>query len=307
MSRFINLFLFVVISLIWGSSFILMKLGLYDQNNHEVLSAYQVAALRVFSAGITLLPFFIAKVSRLPASTWAYLIGTGFLGLFFPAFLFCVAETKIDSGLAGILNALTPFFAILVGYVVYKNNISRIHILGLLIGFAGIILLFAANNKISYDALGYGGFIVLATILYGFNNNIVKYKLSGLPALTIATLSFVSLIIPSGIVLWFTGFFRLPFHEAVYLRSTLATCVLGMVGTALAWVLLYTLIKRSSVVFASAVTFVIPGVALFWGWIYGETISFTQILSLLVILLGVYLTTPMFRKHKDYFTTGSKD
>jgi drug/metabolite transporter (DMT)-like permease len=298
MSKFINLFLFILLCLIWGSSFILMKFGLYDQNNQVVLSAYQVAALRVFTAGLTLLPFFINKVQRYPAHIWAYIMSTGLLGIFFPAFLFCIAETKLDSGIAGMLNALTPFFVILFGFFIFKGSIPRIHVVGIIIGFGGIVLLVAGADHVSFKSLSYSGFILLATVCYGLNNNIIKYKLSGVPALSIATLSFVSLIIPSGLILWFTGFFQLPLGEAVYMKSTLATAVLGVIGSAIAWIILYTLIKRSGVVFASAITFVIPVVALFWGWVYGEGITLVQVLSLMVILAGVYLTTPLFQKHK---------
>lgn len=306
MSKFINLFLFVLLSLIWGSSFILMKLGLYDQNNQIVLTAYQVAALRVFTAGITLIPFFISKVKKYSIITWVYIMASGLLGIFIPAFLFCIAETRLDSGIAGILNALTPFFSILFGYLLFKNSIPKVQILGIIIGFSGIVLLVLSGSNVSFNSLSYSGFIILATISYGFNNNIIKYKLADIPALTIATLSFVILVIPAGLILWFTGFFSLPLGETVYLKSTIAVSVLGVIGSALAWILLYTLIKRSNIVFASAVTFVIPIVALFWGWIYGEGITINQIFSLIVILFGVYLTTPLFQKHKGLFSSAAK-
>lgn len=302
MSKFINLFLFVLLSLIWGSSFILMKLGLYDHNNQVVLTAWQVAALRVFTAGITLIPFFISKFQRYNVITWVYIMASGLLGIFIPAFLFCIAETRLDSGIAGILNALTPFFSILFGYILFRNSIPKVQILGIIIGFSGIVLLVLSGNHVSFSSLSYSGFIILATISYGFNNNIIKYKLADIPALTIATLSFVILVIPAGLILWFTGFFSLPLVESVYLKSTIAVSTLGVIGSALAWILLYTLIKRSSVVFASAVTFVIPIVALFWGWIYGEGITMNQVFSLIVILSGVYLTTPLFQKHKALFS-----
>jgi len=302
MTKFINVFLFVLLCLIWGSSFILMKFGLYDQNNQVVLTANQVAALRVFSAGLAILPFFIAKVKKYPAGTWTYILLSALLGMFFPAFLFCIAETRLDSGIAGMLNALTPFFVILFGFFIFKTSIPRIQLLGIIIGFGGIVLLVAGADHLSFNSLGYSGFIVLATVSYGLNNNIIKYKLAEVPAFTIVILSLVSLIIPSGLILWFSGFFQLPLGEPVYIKSTLATVVLGVIGSAIAWVILYTLIKRGGVIFASAITFVIPIVALFWGWSYGEGITGVQIISLAIILAGVYLTTPLFQKHKELFS-----
>jgi drug/metabolite transporter (DMT)-like permease len=287
-SKVLNPVLFLLISLIWGSSFILMKLGLYDNNGASTLSAYQVAAIRVVSAALILLPVVIGKIRTFPKELWGYTATSGFLGILFPAFLFCIAETKLDSALTGTLNALVPFFAILIGYFFFKSKINKFQISGILIGFLGILILFVFQKQGHYRDLGYAGYVLLATFFYGINANVVKQKLTGISSLTITAFSLFIVAIPSAIILWFSGFFKLPLQQSAYLQSTAAACVLGIVGTALAWVMFYLLIKRSTALFASSVTFLVPVIALGWGWLYGESITVYELIGLFVILAGVY-------------------
>jgi drug/metabolite transporter (DMT)-like permease len=296
MKNYLNPFLFIVISLIWGSSFILMKLGMYDPRNQPVLTAYQVASIRVLTAGLVLVPFFLKNKERFGIQTWGYIIASGLLGIFFPAFLFCVAETRLDSNLAGILNALTPFFTILLGLFFFRKPIPGRQIAGIAVGFSGIVLLFTTGGNIHFHDLSYAFLVILATICYGMNANLVRSKLHHIPAMTIASLSFVALIIPALGILFLTGYFSLPLNEGRFLVATTASCVLGILGSAFTYILFYTLIKRSSAVFASSVTFLIPVVALGWGWFYGESISILQIVCLLIILAGVFLTRPVVKK-----------
>ena len=292
----VNAVLFIIICLVWGSSFILMKLGMYDAHNQPVLSAYQVASIRVLTAGLVLIPFFIKNKERFNLQTWGYIIASGLLGIFFPAFLFCVAETRLDSNLAGILNALTPFFTILLGLFFFRKPIPGRQVIGIIVGFTGIVLLFVNGRSIQFSNLSYAFLIILATICYGLNANLVRTRLQHIPAMTIASLSFVALVIPALAILILTGYFSLPLSRGTYLVSTAASSVLGILGSAFTYILFYTLIKRSSAVFASSVTFVIPVVALAWGWFYGESISFAQIICLVIILGGVFLTSPILQR-----------
>jgi drug/metabolite transporter (DMT)-like permease len=294
--KILNPVLFAMICIIWGSSFILMKLGMFDQHDRSVLSAYQVASIRVLSAGLVLLPFIIKIYERFNFQTWTYIIASGLLGIFFPAYLFCVAETRLDSNLAGILNALTPFFTILSGLLFFGRSVEARQIVGIVLGFSGILLLFITHRNIRFHDLPYSLLIVLATICYGLNSNLVTNKLPAIPAMTIACMSFVTLIIPSFIILYLTGYFSLPINSGIFLSSTLASCALGILGSALAWILFYKLVKRSSPVFASSVTFVIPAIALGWGWFYGESIFISQIFFLLIILAGVFLASPIGKR-----------
>jgi drug/metabolite transporter (DMT)-like permease len=281
--------IFSLLSFIWGSSFILMKLGLYDANEQPVLSAYQVAALRLFSAGLVLLPFAVRSFREIPNTKKGFVVLSGLLGSFFPAFLFCIAETKIDSALAGTLNALTPVFVIVTGFLLYQSKTSTAKIIGVLVALIGSFLLLLTRSPKVNDNISYAGFVLIATVFYGVNVNMVRHRLQQVGSLNIATVAFVFLTIPSGLVLWFTHYFQLPLAEPVYLKATLASVVLGVAGTAIASILFYVLVKRAGGVFASMVTYGIPFIAIFWGLIYKEDITLLQVASLGVILIGVYI------------------
>jgi drug/metabolite transporter (DMT)-like permease len=281
--------IFILLSFIWGSSFILMKLGLYDSNGQPVLTAYQVAALRLFSAGLVLLPFAVRSFRAIPDNKKGFVVLSGLLGSFFPAFLFCIAETKIDSALAGTLNALTPVFVIITGFLLYQSKTSKAKIIGVLVALTGSFLLLLTRSPKANDNIGYAGFVLIATVLYGFNVNMVRHRLQQVGSLHIATLAFVFLTVPSGLILWFTHFFQLPLAEPVYLKATAASVVLGVAGTAIASILFYVLVKRAGGIFASMVTYGIPFIAIFWGLIYNEQITWLQVASLGVILAGVYI------------------
>ncbi len=282
--RLINWGIFVALSLIWGSSFILMKVGL------QTLSDYQVAALRLFSAGIVLLPSAISQIKNLPQQKLLMIITSGLLGSFFPAFLFCIAETKIDSSLTGIINAFTPIFTIVIGVLFFKAPVQWRKISGVLAGFAGLCLLFYSQGKIGFEYLSYASLILLATICYGINVNMVSRYLKDVGSLRIAAFAFSFLIIPSFLILYYTGYFRLPLHEYSYIIATGAGVILGVMGTALASIIFYTLVKRAGVLFPSMVTYAIPFVAIFWGALYHEKITLYEIGCLGIILGGVFLT-----------------
>lgn len=260
-----------------------MKIGL------EVLSPYQVAAIRMISAGVILLPFAINAIRKIPRKTFMLVILSGLLGSFFPAFLFCIAETRIDSSLAGILNALTPLFAVLIGVSFFNVYVSQERYIGVIVGFIGLALLFIARGDITFGYLSYAFLVVLATISYGVNVNIIGSYMNKLGSLNIASLSFVSLIIPSTIILWNTGYFSYPLRSTQIITATCASAVLGVFGTAFASVLFYVLVKRAGSLFASTVTYGIPFVALFLGLMSGEMITTVQVGCLAIILSGVYL------------------
>ncbi|MBL0234970.1 MAG: DMT family transporter [Chitinophagaceae bacterium] len=288
-NKFYNWLLFVLLCLIWGSSFILMKWGLYDKAGQPVLSAYQVAALRMLTAGMIMLPFVFQTLKKVPRRLFGYILLSGWLGSFFPAFLFCIAETKIGGALAGSLNSLTPLFVVITGAVFFGILTSLQKILGVIAGLAGTSLLIYANVDRTPEYIAYTGFVVAATILYGINVNMVHSKLKGVSSVQIAAIAFTGLIPASLLVLFFTGYFDLPLAESAYTLSTLASSMLGIVGTALASIIFYVMVKRAGGLFASLVTYGIPFVAIGWGIYYGEKIMPLQVVALLVILLGVYL------------------
>ncbi len=283
-SKLINWGLFIILSVIWGSSFILMKEGLRE------LSAYEVAAMRMLSAGVILLPFALKAFREIKQKEFWLILITGLLGSFIPAILFCVAETKIDSALAGMLNALTPLFVILVGVIFFQSKTVWQKTLGVLIGFAGMIILFLGNGiHIETEHLIFSSLILIATLCYGLNVNIIGRYLKHIPSIHIAAIAFVSLILPSLLLLWLTGFFSHSFNSSGIWWSVSYSAVLGVFGTAIASILFYMLLKRAGSLFASTVTYGIPFIAVGWGLLAGETITFIQIGGLFVILAGVYI------------------
>jgi drug/metabolite transporter (DMT)-like permease len=276
--------LFIILAIIWGSSFILMKLGM------QALSAYQVASIRILSAAIILVPFGWKAFKNVAKEKRFLVILSGLLGSFFPAFLYCIAETKIDSSLAAILNSLTPLFTIIIGVTFFKLTAGVKKIIGVIIGFTGLILLpFATHRGISFNDLSYASLVLLATICYACNVNMVSRYLGQTPSLYVAALSFSFLLIPAYIILTATGYFQLPLLEQTYLHSTLAAALLGIMGTAVATVLFYMLVKKEGPLFASLVTYGIPIIAVIWGLLYGETITLAEIGCLIIILAGVYM------------------
>jgi drug/metabolite transporter (DMT)-like permease len=253
------------------------------------LTAYQVASLRIFSAGAILLPVALRNLRTIHRKDIPLAVLSGLMGTFFPAYLFCIAETRLDSGVAGILNALTPLFTIIIGVIFFQMKLSPRKWAGVLTGLAGLILLVMAGKKeISFSNISYSGFIIIATLCYGINVNMVSRYLKHIPSLTLAATAFSLLTIPAGFVLIYTGYFNITANGG-FLYSTASSVVLGVFGTAVASVLFYVLMKKAGALFASMVTYGIPFVALGWGFIAGESITAIQFLCLGLILAGVYL------------------
>ena len=274
--------LFVLLSLIWGSSFILMKEGLVS------LNPYQVASIRILIAGLCMFPFLI-KFARytLRRDLWTLFL-SGILGNGIPAYLFCLAESHIDSNLAGIINALTPVFTVLVAVLIYGQRINLKQIAGIAVGFAGICFLMESDHG-SVNEWKFGMLAVGATLCYGLNLNLVRHKLHHLPSLHIASAAFSMLGILELPVMYLAFSSYHPSDPQHALISVMAALTLGVLNTALTVFLFYQLLKSAGSVFASMVTYGIPIVAVFWGLLAGEPVGWSQPLSLLAIFAGVYL------------------
>ncbi len=273
----------MVLSFVWGSSFILMKLGM------DKLTAFQVAAIRIVSAGIILLPVSIRHIKDIPLKKLALIFLSGALGSLIPAFLFCVAESSIDSALAGTLNSLTPIFALVIGAIFFSNKIQSSKVWGIIIAFAGSVLLLFNKGFRQDPDLIYSCYVILATLFYGININLVHKYLHDIGSLKIASVGLSLCAIPALIVLIYTGYFDLPLSQKDFLTSGIASAVLGIAGTAFATILFYVLIKRAGAIFSSMVTYGIPFVAIFWGLFIHENVTWKQMGSLALILLGIYL------------------
>lgn len=282
-SKWTNWLVFALLSIVWGSSFILMKEGL------KAFTPYQVASLRMLSAGVILLPFAYKALKQIPNHKMGLIVLSGVLGNFIPAYLFCIAETQIDSSLAGILNSLTPLFTIIVGVLFFKVNTSWVKIIGMVIGFIGLSFLLASGRDVSLHNLSFAALVLLATLFYGINVNIVGRYMQNMGSLNIASIAFAFLIIPSLAVLYFTGYFSNNFSDPIVIKSLLASSLLGIVGTSIATILFYFLVKRAGILFGSLVTYGIPIVAVAWGLLDGELLNGLQVGCLAIILLGVYI------------------
>jgi drug/metabolite transporter (DMT)-like permease len=281
---FLNWFIFILLSIIWGSSFVLMKEGLVN------LSAYQVASLRILFSGIVLLPTAVKYFTAIPKNKLLVIAMSGLLGSLLPAYLFCVAEKGIDSALAGTLNSLTPIFVIIIGALFFKSKATGNKVFGIVISFAGsILLLLSKGHMQETQNLLYVSFVVLATICYGINVNMVHRHLTQTGSLQIAAMALTLNAIPALIVLIYTGYFSLPLTDKGILLSTGASAILGIFGTAVASIIFYMLVKRAGVIFSSMVTYGIPVVANIWGLIYHEEVGWKQLACLLFILFGVYI------------------
>ncbi|AWA29058.1 permease [Flavobacterium magnum] len=278
------IFLFAL-ALIWGSSFILILKGL------DGLTPIQLGALRIAVAGVFTLLIGFRKLSQIPRRQWGILALTGLLGNFFPAFLFALGETKINSSVSAVLNSLTPLNTLLLGLLVFGMNYHKKQILGVVIGFLGsCLLVFCGDSDSGGSNYSYAIFLVAATMCYGINVNLVKKYLSDLNPLTIAAGNFAVMILPAFAILGFTGFFDV-IHQAEVGKAALYVTVLGIMGTGVSNLLFYRLIQISSPVFATSVTYLIPIVAFFWGFLNDERLTPFQILGALVILGGVYLSS----------------
>lgn len=282
----------LVLACVWGSSFILMKLGMEDLGSGaKIFNSNQVGSLRMAFAGLVLLPFGLKHLRKLKgAKTIFSILIVGFFGNFFPAFLFTYAETGLSSGYTGMLNSCVPIFTILISFAVFGQAIKKIQIIGIVIGTAGVIWLMIAGAKL--DSIGtwwHIGAVVLATLCYAISVNVIKNNLQGMKPFVVTCLAFLTTIIPAiGLVF----FFETPevLVENEYgLQGILFILVLAVVGTAIAVIIFNYLISISSALFASSVTYFIPIVAVIIGLYFKETINLWQILAMFVILVGVYI------------------
>ena len=276
----------IILSIIWGSSFILIKKSLLG------LTPYQLGALRNIITGIILLIVGYGKLKAIPKPKWKWICISGFLGSFFPAFFFAIAETEIDSAVASILNSLVPLNTILMGFAVFNIASSKKQILGVIIGFVGTAILILKGSELNPNQnYLYAGFVIASTLMYAANVNIIKCYLQDVKPLAIAAGNFVFIIIPALVILLFTDFFTTErFNHPDFANAMLYVVILSVFGTALAKVLFNKLVQISTPVFASSVTYIMPIVALLWGLMDKEVFSFIQGLAALLILCGVYLS-----------------
>lgn len=274
----------IVLALIWGSSFILIKRGLVG------LSVLQVGSMRIIFAAFFLLSIGFKSIFLIPKWKWKYIALTSLFGTFLPAFLFALAQTEIDSAVSSILNSLTPLHTLILGVLVFGVGYQKRQVWGVFIGLVGTLLLvfdgaMAHPNQNYYYAI----LIIMASICYALNVNFIKKYLSDLSPLSITTGNFLVLLFPAVLVLFFSDFpWQMPSGKVQ--DSILFIMILGIFGTGIANILFFKLIQISSPVFATSVTYLIPVVAFCWGLVDNEMLTSVQFVGAFIVLIGVYLS-----------------
>lgn len=277
-------FILLILAITWGSSFILIKKSV------ETLSPYQVGSIRVGMAGLVLSFIGVPAMMKMDKKTifWAFM--ASIFGNFFPMYLFPIAEVKVSSSLAGILNSLVPIFVLILSYIIFRNKSKWIQVFGAILGFIGaVLLMYLGDNSSGKSNMFYAVLIVLATLSYAVSGIIIKEKLNNVKSILLTSVIFTIWLIPSFLILLSTGFFD-EFENTTEQWNALGyVSILSIFGTTMASFLFYNLIQQTSAVFATSVTYLMPIVALIWGFLAGERFSLWMILGGTLILSGIYL------------------
>lgn len=281
----------IVLSIIWGTSYILIKKGL------QGFTPVQLGSVRIVIAGLFLFLIGFKSLKSISKTEWKWVIISGFIGSFIPVFLFAYAETEIDSSVAAILNSLVPLFTLFVGLFAFGVTFTKNQLVGVLVGLIGAAFLIFFGKGVNPDQnYWYAGFVIIATICYACNANIIKSKLQQVSPMGIAVGNFAAIIIPALMILPFSGFFDAEVRSGEFFWSSLGyIIVLCAIGTCIAKVMFNRLVQISSAVFSVSVTYLIPIVGIFWGILDGEQFTLRQLLASLLILLGVYLVNKKAR------------
>ena len=277
--------LLLVLTCIWGSSFILIKKGLL------VYSAPQVAAIRILAASLFMIPFALSWMRRVPKRRYPIILVSGFIGSFIPAFLFALAQTRLDSAITGMVNALTPVFVLIIGLLFYRQKMKMYMFIGLAMALGGTAILVFYGSAGSYQFNYFALFVVLATVLYGINVNLLKFNLSDLSPVAISSISILFIGPMAGLYLFGASDFTDKLSAGDY-QTWLALgylAVLGVIGTSLALILFNYLIKITTPLFSSSVTYLIPIVALTWGLLDGEKLTALHYAAMGFIIFGVFV------------------
>lgn len=284
------LLLLIFLSIVWGSSFILIKKGLIGY------SAGQVGALRIVFSGLIFLPILAIKLRKVKIQKPGYNLLFGLLEIGIPPFLFALAETVVSSSTAGILNSLVPLFTLVSGAILFKVKTGISKIAGVIVGLVGALMLVLFRSGLNFEpgnfadaASIYGLLVLIAGMMYGLGGNILKEKLHDVDDVMITAVAFTSMAIPAGIYLLTTDIFSIPLSNPVNLQSFISIFILSSVNSALAIYLFSKLTKMSSALFASFCTYLMPFVAIFWGVVDGEAFYIIHFIGMTIIFIGIYI------------------
>lgn len=285
----VHFLLLIVLAFTWGSSFILMKLGLFGTSGETLFNSWEIGAMRIAIAGLVLAPWAFRGLRQIPRRQLIWVFLVGLVGNAIPAFLFTAAQTKLASSFAGMLNSLVPLFTLIIAMAVFKVRYKLIQILGLLIGLGGAIGLIRAGEGTGDFHLPSALLVVLATFCYATSVNIIRNKLSNVPSVALAATSLLMVAVPNILWLLSRDIIGTTLNREDGWIGMVSIVALAAIGTAAAVVVFNGLIKQTSAIFASSVTYVIPVFATFWGWVDGEALSWIHLLFAAIIISGVYL------------------
>jgi drug/metabolite transporter (DMT)-like permease len=280
----------VLLSVVWGSSFILIKKALI------AFDPITVGALRISISSIAFFPIVLHQFKDIPWKKWKYFAVVGLTGSGIPAFMYAIAQTQVDSSISGLLNSLSPIFALIIGVLFFKIVLTYSKVIGVLLGFLGAgVLFFSGGPSAAGGNMWYGLFIVIGTMCYGTSVNVVKHYFQETPSLIVSGVSFFLIGPPALLYLVFSDFKddMVTHHHAWYSLGSVA--LLSLVGTVISTIIFFRLVQVSNAVFASSVAFTIPIVAIFWGVLDGEQVGWSHFVGMVLILIGVYF----IRKDKN--------
>lgn len=279
--------LLCILAVVWGSSFILIKRSLVAFPPEQVAAGRLVFALLFFT------PFLARQSRQADVRTavrhrWVALLASAVVGFVIPAFLFAQAGAHLSSSLSGALNSVSPLFTLIIGAAFFGQALKIRQVIGILLGLAGSLLLVFFSATGSFQINGYALLVVLATVCYGLNTNLIGRYITHLPALVSTAWTFLFAGSISLLTLAPTDFFsRVANGHNGWPLAALVT--LGVLGSGLMSIFFNRVMQLSSPLFASSVTYLIPIVALGWGVLDGETIYAIQFAGMGVCLLGVSL------------------
>lgn len=274
--------LLILLTIIWGSSFILIKKSL------EHFTPYQVGGLRVLISGILLAPIAISNRNKFPQKKLKWIVIAALSGNFIPMFLFPIAETKVSSSIAGIINSTMPIFVIIVGMLFWKTKTTARQLIGILISFVGVTILMTSGKEKAETHTFYIILLLLAAFLYAVSVTTVGSKLTQIPAKLLSSFVFFYVLsLPSLLTLYFSDFFQDFDYSTEKFTGLGYVTMLSVFGTGLAMMLHYRLMNVSNPLFASTVTLLMPIVAVIWGVIDGENFTMIQALGGVIILGGL--------------------
>lgn len=280
----LNWVLLISCAVIWGFSYFLIKHSL------DGFEPMEVAGIRMFSGGIVLLPFLYQAFKKIPKEKYFWVFVCSMVGSGIPIYLYPLAETHISSSVTGIINSLTPLFTFLIGILFYRLKNNYLKLGGVLLGLVGAVCLIVFSPNVSFagDLLFF--LVALSVpIMYGYSSNVLKKHLQGLPSLPLTSLMYFMLLIPASIYLYKNGIYTKITHDEKALHALPYGVLLGVFGTAVAMSLFNILIQRTQIMFAASVTYLMPIVAVFIGFVDHERIAWYHLLGLSLILVGVVI------------------